>query len=82
MSQKLKDIYVVVFDDYVGFYRPAKCPSIGYAPRKEFKEFVSEIHHEYPEYRIRNVLNKGIVDRVKEKIAQDNMVAKLLQNSR
>lgn len=83
MSKKpIRDIYIVVFDSYVGFYLPSKCPSIGYGPREEFKEFVSEVHKNYPNHRIRNVLNDGIVDKVKQKIAQDKIIQKMMQNTR
>lgn len=83
MSERpIKDIYIVVFDEYVGFYLPSRCPSIGYGPKKEFVDFVSEVHKNYPDHRIRNVLNEGIVTKVKQKIAQDKLIAKLIQNTR
>lgn len=68
---KLKEIYIVELEDHFGIYLPSKCPTISYAPKKGFKEFISEVREAYPGYKTRNVRDPEIVNRVKRRMAWD-----------
>lgn len=79
---KIKEVYIVKFDDYVGMYIPGKCPTIGYEKREKWIDFVKSVIEAYPEFKPRCVLNDGIVEAVKKKIQADNIMRMYMGKSR
>lgn len=73
---KIKDIYIVKFDRYIGAYRPGRYPNIAYAPANEFTEFIMSLKEDYPGYRLRCVRNYGIEEEVLKVIIRDMMISK------
>ena len=73
---KIKDIYIVKFDRYIGAYKPGRYPNISYAPGNEFTEFIQTLREEYPGYRLRCVRNWGIEEEVKKIIKRDLCIDK------
>lgn len=78
----MKEIYLVHVDGYIGSYLSAKCPVVSYAPQNEFVEFVGSLKEDYPDYKLRCVLNEGIEEHIRKKIIADKLLTKQLQNVR
>lgn len=76
----MKEIYLVHVDKYIGAYRAGRCPNISYAPADKFIDFVQSLREEYPEYKLRCVLNEGIEAEVK-KFINSTVLAQFGKNS-
>ena len=70
----MKEIYIVHVDRYVGAYRVGRCPNIAYAPAENFIDFVQSLREDYPDYKMRCVLNKGIEEEVRKIIQRDILI--------
>lgn len=71
----MKEIYIVKTQGYVGMYLPSKkCPHISYTSQKNFIDFIKSIMEDYPNYKLRCIINKGIEDKISKKIIEDKMV--------
>ena len=71
----MKEIYIVHADAYVGGYKPGKCPMVSYAPREKFIDFVKGLREDYPDFKLRCVVNEGIREVVEKKIIADRIMA-------
>ncbi len=67
----MKEIYIVKINGFVGAYRVGRCPNIMYARSDKFIDFVKSLIEDYPGYKLRCVINKGIEDEVRKRIAVD-----------
>ena len=73
--QKIKDIYLVhLGNGLIGAYRPGRCPTIAYAPKDDFIDFVDSLREDYPEYRLRCVDNLGIRERIEKQVKIDRII--------
>lgn len=70
----MKEIYIVHVGNYIGAYRVGRCPNISYAPADKFIDFVQSLIEDYPEYKLRCVINKGIEETIKKRIEQDKII--------
>lgn len=78
----VKDIYIVHVGGYVGSYMPSKhCPQVSYAPHDKFIDFVQGLREDYPDYRLRCIINHGIEQKVWQQINLDKL-AKFRNNGR
>lgn len=68
---QVREIYLVHVDEYIGAYHPGKCPMITYAPANKFIDFAKGLREDYPEMRLRCVINEGIENKVRQKIKID-----------
>lgn len=73
----IKDIYLVHVDGYIGAYKPGRCPMISYAKQSRFIDFVESLREDYPDFRLRCVVNEGINERIRGKIKQDMIFEKI-----
>ena len=78
----MKEIYIVHADAYIGCYKPGKCPMISYAPREKFIDFVKGLLEDYPDFKLRCVVNEGIIELVLEKVRIDRMQILLVKENR
>jgi hypothetical protein len=73
---QVKEIYVVHVDQYIGAYHHGKCPMISYAPADKFIDFVEGLREDYPQMKLRCVVNEGIENKVRQRITFDNNLLK------
>ena len=74
----MKEIYIVHVDGYIGSYMPnRRCPTIGYAPKDKFVDFCRGLKEDYPGYRLRGIDNEEIRSKIRQRIIQDKVLAKL-----
>lgn len=71
---KLKHIYIVHADAYIGSYKPGRCPAVSYAPQEKFIDFVKGLREDYPDYKLSCVDNEGIREIVRDVIWQDKQL--------
>lgn len=73
---QVKEIYVVHVDQYIGAYHHGKCPMISYAPADKFIDFAKGLREDYPQMKLRCVVNEGIENKVRQRITFDNNLLK------
>lgn len=73
---QVKEIYLVHVDQYIGAYHHGKCPMISYAPADKFIDFVEVLREDYPQMKLRCVVNEGIENKVRQRITFDNNLLK------
>lgn len=78
----MKEIYIVHADAYIGCYKPGKCPMVGYAPREKFIDFVKGLREDYPDFKLRCVVNEGIKEVVLRKVRNDRAQILLVKGNR
>ena len=78
----MKEIYIVHADAYIGCYKPGKCPMISYAPREKFIDFVKGLREDYPDFKLRCVVNEGRKELVLKKVRNDRMQILLVKENR
>lgn len=76
----MKEIYLVHVDGFIGSFIPAKCPVVSYAPQNKFIDFAKALREDYPEYKLRCVINEGITEHIRKKIIADKLLTKKKQN--
>lgn len=70
----MKEIYLVYVDEYIGSYLPREKPLIKYELQEKFTDFVLKLKKQYPDYKLRCVLNEGITEKVRKKIQADKIL--------
>lgn len=73
---QVKEIYLVHVDEYIGAYHKGKCPMITYAPADKFIDFAKGLREDYPQMKLRCVVNEGIENKVRQRITFDNNLLK------
>jgi len=71
----LKDVYIVQVSGYFGAYIHGRCPVISYAPADKFVDFCLGLREDFPDYRLRCVINAGIEEKVQQRINADKILA-------
>jgi hypothetical protein len=71
---QVKEIYLVHVDQYIGAYHKGKCPMITYAPADKFIDFAKGLREDYPQMKLRCVVNEGIEEKVRKRINLDNSI--------
>ena len=73
---QVKEIYLVHVDEYIGAYHHGKFPMISYAPADKFIDFAKGLREDYPQMKLRCVVNEGIEEVVRKRITFDNNLLK------
>lgn len=78
----IKDIYIVHTGEYIGAFLPAKCPVISYAKSDKFVDFCLGLREDFPDFRLHCVINKGIEEKVQERIRLDKLIKEAYSKGR
>lgn len=78
----MKEIYIVHAGEFIGCYKAGKCPMISYAPNDKFIDFVKGLREDYPDFKLRCVVNDGITEKVIKRIKADRLLMGLQNQGR
>lgn len=76
----MQRFFIIQNNDYIGVFKPGKCPAYSYTRKENFKDFIKSIKETYPDAKLTLNRDAENIRILQEKILYDKKMLKLKQN--